>query len=46
MILAAQPSLQLSTGRCTAAIPPDIDTTLMGDRIVDEYALQNMKYKD
>ena len=33
MILAAQPSLQLSTGLCTGTIPPDIDTTLMGNRI-------------
>ena len=38
-ILAAQPSLQLSTGLCTTT-PPDIDTTLMADRITDAYILK------
>ena len=33
VILAAQPSLQLSTGLCTGTIPPDIDTTLMENRL-------------
>ena len=33
MILAAQPSLQLSIGLCTGTIHLDIDTTLMGNRI-------------
>ena len=48
MILSAQPSLQLSTGLCTATIPPDIDTTLMADRIIVAYIVRvyNLKYKD
>ena len=48
VILAAQPSLQLSTGLCTGTIHPDIDTTLMGNRITVAYIvrIQNMKYKD